>query len=106
MVNGQISGSPVMLSSIVFSQEKRRWPIVATVTSIILSFQTGTQEKKRILARHETLNSRIKRFACMRERFRHPLYLHPRLFHAVVNLTQLMIENSEPLFPIDVFNGN
>lgn len=64
-------------------------------------FPNGDQQRKRILARHETVNSRIKLFCCMKERFRHALYLHPRFFHAVVNLTQLMIENGEPLFSID-----
>lgn len=59
------------------------------------------QQKKQILARHETVNRRIKQFCCMNYRFRHALYLHPRFFHAVVNLTQLMIENGEPLYPVD-----
>jgi hypothetical protein len=35
------------------------------------------------------------------QRFRHSLYLHPRFFHAVVNIIQLMIQNGEPLFPVD-----
>ena len=64
-------------------------------------FSNGDQQRKRILARHETVNGRIKLFGCMKERFRHALYLHPRFFHAVVNLTQLMIENGEPLYEVD-----
>jgi len=58
-------------------------------------------QKKKILARHETVNKRIKQFCCMNVRFRHSLHLHPRFFHAAVNLTQLMIENGEPLFSVD-----
>ena len=65
-------------------------------------FPNGCRQKKTILARHETVNSRIKLFACMKEKFRHSLYLHPRFFHAVINITQLMIENGEPLFSTDV----
>ena len=59
-------------------------------------------QKRQILARHETVNHRIKKFCCMNNRFRHKLYLHPLFFHAVINLNQLMIENGEPLFVIDV----
>lgn len=62
----------------------------------------GDQQKKRILARHETVNGRIKQFCCMKDRFRHALYLHPLFFNAVVNLTQLMIENGEPLYTVEL----
>ena len=61
----------------------------------------GDQRKKRILARHETVNGRIKQFCCMKDRFRHALFLHPCFFHSVVNLTQLMIANGEPMYAID-----
>ena len=61
----------------------------------------GDQLKKLILARHETVNRRIKQFRCMGSKFRHDLHLHPRFFHAVVNLCQLTIENGEPLFQVD-----
>jgi hypothetical protein len=49
------------------------------------------------MTRHETVNRRLKQFYCINLRFRHSLHLHPRFFHAVVNLTQLMIEIGEPL---------
>ena len=58
------------------------------------------QQLRKILARHETVNRRIKQFCCMNYKFRHSLHLHPRFFHAVVNLTQLMIENGEPLYSV------
>jgi len=58
--------------------------------------------KKIILARHETVNKRLKQFCCLKERFRHPLHLHPRFFHACVNITQLMIENGDPLYEIEL----
>ena len=61
----------------------------------------GDQRKKKILSRHETANRRIKQFSCLQHRFRHALFLHPSFFHAVVNITQLMIQNGEPLFAID-----
>ena len=62
---------------------------------------SNPQKEKAILARHETVNRRVKQFSCMSQTFRHSLYLHPRFFHAVINLTQLMIENGEPLYPVE-----
>ena len=59
------------------------------------------RKRKEILARHETLNGRLKQFACLRERFRHEPYLHPLYFHAVVNIVQLTIEHGEPLYSVD-----
>jgi len=60
------------------------------------------QRLKQILARHETVNSRVKQFRCMTDVFRHALYLHPSFFHAVVNLIQLMIQTGEPLYTVEI----
>lgn len=54
------------------------------------------------MARHETVNSRIKQFAVLTNAFRHDLDLHYKCFHAVANITQLMIENDEPLYQVDL----
>ena len=59
------------------------------------------QKKKEIMARHETLNSRLKLFSCLHDIFLHDLSLHPLYFNAVVNLTQMMIEHGEPLYSVD-----
>ena len=59
------------------------------------------ERNKRVLARHETVNRRIKQFCCMTNTFRHALHLHPTFFHAVLHLTQLMIENGESLYSVD-----
>lgn len=56
--------------------------------------------EKRILARHETLNGRIKEFAIMSHRYRHPLKKHPIVFHAVVNVIQVSISMGEKLFDL------
>lgn len=53
---------------------------------------------KRILARHETINKRLKQWKCLGSRFRHPLFRHPKCFHAIINITQIMINNGDPLF--------
>lgn len=60
------------------------------------------QKKKEIMARHETLNRRLKQFNCLQYKFRHELYLHPLYFNAVVNLTEIMLEHGEPLYPIHI----
>jgi hypothetical protein len=57
--------------------------------------------KKEMMARHETLNHRLKLFRCLSEKFRHDLHLHPLYFHAVVDLTQMIIEHGDPLYTID-----
>ena len=52
----------------------------------------------RIRARHETVNARIKTFGALKQRSRHPTENHGMFVRAVIVLTQLMIENGEPLF--------
>ena len=61
----------------------------------------GDRHKKNILARHETVNRRVKQFSSMKHVFRHVLTLHPSFFRSVVNLTQIMIENGEPLYAVE-----
>lgn len=53
-----------------------------------------------ILARHETINKRLKQWKCMSVRFRHPLHKHPQCFHAVINIVKLCVDNGEPLFNV------
>lgn len=55
---------------------------------------------KRILARHETVNGRLKQWKCLSTCFRHPLNKHPMCFHAVINIVSIMMENNHPLFEI------
>lgn len=53
---------------------------------------------KRIMSRHETVNKRLRQFHILKNVYRHDRQKHPMVFHAVANLTQLMISNGEPLF--------
>lgn len=48
-------------------------------------------------ARHETVNKRFKQFRVLLSRFRHDKALHSYCFHAVANVTQLVMD-TEPLF--------
>lgn len=57
---------------------------------------------KTILARHETVNCRLKQWKCLSNRFRHPLHRHPKCLHAIVNILQITFDNGSPLFPIEV----
>lgn len=65
----------------------------------------GTNDPNRrlfsvIRARHETVNRRFKQFNALGNRFRHSLGLHSSCFHAVCNLTQISLQNGEPLFRV------
>lgn len=62
--------------------------------------QPSNAIEKKLLARHETLNGRIKEFAILGNRFRHPLQKHPSVFHAVVNVIQVSISTGELLFEL------
>lgn len=57
--------------------------------------------EKRVLARHETLNGKLKNFYILKNRFRHPLQKHPIVFHACVNVVQVLINEGEKLFTIN-----
>ena len=63
----------------------------------------GKSEKfsSQVRARHETANRRLKHFAVLGNRFRHKLQLHSMCFHAIVNLTQIILESSDSLFQIN-----
>lgn len=52
---------------------------------------------RRILARHEGVNARIRKFKVMRDRYDGDLSFHPTIFHAVINICQLEIDNGEEL---------
>lgn len=63
--------------------------------------QPTTVFEKRVLARHETLNHRLKQFKALGERWRHSLKKHPKVFHAVVNIVQVAINNGDNLFSME-----
>lgn len=55
-----------------------------------------------IMSRHETVNKRMKQFNILKHEFRHTLDKHPSIFHAVANLTQLVLETEQPLFAVQI----
>ena len=54
--------------------------------------------KKRAHMRHEMCNRQFKNWVCLNSNFRHAISLHHDCMFAIAVLTQLAIENGEPLF--------
>ena len=52
---------------------------------------------RRILARHENVNSRVRRFRILRDYYIGNLKFHPTIFKAIVNLCQVEIDNMHKL---------
>lgn len=59
------------------------------------------KKKVCVRARHETVNGRFKDWGILRKIYIHHLGKHHIVFHAVVVITQLGIENGRPLFHVN-----
>jgi hypothetical protein len=66
----------------------------------ILPNPSNSIRHKQIMSRHETVNKRLRHFKVLYVPFRHSIEKHIICFNAVVNITELTIENGEPLFSI------
>ena len=51
--------------------------------------------------RHETINKRFKQFGVLKQVYRHDLRDHGDVFRSVAVITQLAIDNGEPLFAVE-----
>lgn len=60
----------------------------------------GNETTQRISARHETCNARITVFGILQKPFRHGVFLHTVVCHAVSGIATLMIRNDTPLFSL------
>ena len=69
------------------------------ITPTFLEGDPRNRELKRIMARHEGINKRLKDFKCLRSIWRHGWKMHIRAFYAVVTLTQIKFENGDPMPP-------
>lgn len=58
------------------------------------------QKHKRIRARHESMNGRLKKFNILNVPFRHSLSKHNMVFFAIANIVQLEIEMNGNTFEI------
>ena len=64
-------------------------------------YNTREQYMKAVArARHETVNSRLKLFGILRQRFRHAVEKHWIVMGAIINISQIIIEEESPLFQI------
>ena len=64
----------------------------------------NSEMQGRVRARHETLNGRLKNWGILNQVFRHDVRLHGMVFGACAVLTQLTIENGEPLFEVEYYD--
>ena len=55
----------------------------------------------RVRVRHETINGRLKNWGILSQVFRHDICHHGEVFRACAVLTQLTIEQGEPLFSVE-----
>ena len=56
--------------------------------------------------RHETINKRFKQFGALKQVWRHKLCNHGKAFRVAAVVTQLSIQNGEPLFSVDYADPN
>ena len=67
------------------------------------SFTNPTENEamqQRVRNRQETVNKRFKQWEILAMQYRHDICDHAHVFRAIVVLTQLSLENGEPLFPV------
>ncbi len=55
----------------------------------------------RARARHKTLNGWLKNWGILSQVFRHHIMMHGDVFRVCAVVTQLTIENGEPLFEVE-----
>lgn len=67
----------------------------------MFSEPASAEMKQKVRSRHETGNKRLKQWKILRDRYRHDICEHQTVFGAIVALTQISIENGEPLFPVE-----
>jgi hypothetical protein len=60
----------------------------------------------RVRMRQETVNKRLKQFNVLKDIFRHDVEFHGACFRACAVLTQLSINNGNPLFSTDEYKDN
>lgn len=49
---------------------------------------TNGKRHKQIMARHETVNKRMKQFNVLKKKFHHDVVKHPRCFYSILNITE------------------
>lgn len=68
------------------------------------AFLRGEDSKKlsnTARARQETVNKRLKQWGCLSQVFRHDILKHSDVLRAVLVITQIIIDEGEPLFQVN-----
>ena len=60
----------------------------------------GLQMQQRVCSCHETVNKQFKQWGCLSQKFCHNIIKHAEVFRAVAVITELSIQNGEPLFEV------
>ena len=81
-------------------------PEFAKTRSGVFHPNLGSDVRNKVRARHETCNKRIKQFGALKDVFRHHITKHSTVFHAVALITQLAIQNGEPLFEVKGYDDD
>lgn len=68
----------------------------------LLANEKNAELHKQYMARHEIIHKRIRNFNILKNPFRNKLEKHPLVFHAVVNIVQLLMENEDPLPALEI----
>lgn len=64
-------------------------------------YPESARTQKQIMARHESVNSRLKQFGVLRNAYRHSVESHPTCFMAVANIVQVSLEFETPLYSVN-----
>jgi hypothetical protein len=59
--------------------------------------------KDRVMSRHESFNSRVKKFGCFKEKFRHGVAFHKPCFEAVCVIQQIEMDNGSQAPLMDAY---
>jgi len=68
--------------------------------------QPGNDVQARVRSWHETVNKRFKQWNCLSRVFQHQVERHQVVFGAVAIITQLALENGEPLFDVHEYRDH
>ena len=60
------------------------------------------QMMKRVCSRQETINRRFKHWQILKQVYRHDIRVHRDVFAAIAVISQLAIQNGEPLFSLSI----
>ena len=61
----------------------------------------GEIQRQTVRARHETINGRLKQWACLKQTYHHNLQNHGMIFRSVANIIQMCLQTDRPSFQVE-----